>query len=139
MATAQQGTEEHILTRYTSVEIGTITSPCLIVLAAATVVYSWPPAVLGWFVSGLLGLLVAIASGRTSAVKLSLIKWPRPESKGDLAVNAIAYNGVLIIGTVLGQIVWTASNSLPLAAVVGAVLPVWFLKHIQFLVFLDGE
>ncbi|GAA0642640.1 hypothetical protein GCM10009019_00490 [Salarchaeum japonicum] len=54
-------------------------------------------------------------------------------------MNAIAYNGVLIIGTVLGQIVWTASNSLLLAAGVGAVLPVWFLKHIQFLVFLDVE
>jgi len=139
MATAQQGTEEHILTRYASVEIGTITSPCLIVLATATVVYNWPPAVLGWFVSGLLGLLIAVVSGRTSAIRPSLIKWPRAESRGDLAVNAIAYNGVLIIGTVLGQIVWTVSNSLLLAAGVGAVLPVWFLKHIQFLVFLDGE
>ncbi|WP_227262398.1 hypothetical protein [Salarchaeum japonicum] len=139
MTTAQQGFEKYILSRYTSVEISTLTSPCLFVLAAATVVYSWPPAVLGWFVSGLLGLLVAVASGRTSAVKLSLIKWPQPESKSDLAVNAIAYNGVLIIGTVLGQIVWTASNSLLLAAGVGAVLPVWFLKHIQFLVFLDVE
>jgi hypothetical protein len=87
----------------------------------------------------LLGLLVAVASGRTSAIKLSLIKWPRPEARGDLAVNAIAYNGVLIIGTVLAQIVWTASNSLLLAAGVGAVLPIWFLKHIQFLVFLDDE
>jgi len=139
MTTAQQGFEKYILSRYTSVEISTLTSPCLFVLAAATVVYSWPPAVLGWFVFGLLGLLVAVASGRTSAVKLSLIKWPQPESKSDLAVNAIAYNGVLIIGTVLGQIVWTASNSLLLAAGVGAVLPVWFLKHIQFLVFLDVE
>jgi hypothetical protein len=139
MATAQGETEEHILTQYVSVEICAITSPCLIVLATATIVYSWPPAVLGWFVSGLLGLLVAVASGRKSAVKPSLIKWPRPESRGDLAVNAIAYNGVLIIGTVLGQIVWTVSNSLLLAAGVGAVLPVWFLKHIQFLVFLDGE
>ncbi|EMA27589.1 hypothetical protein [Haloarcula japonica] len=139
MATAQQGTEEHILTRYASVEIGTITSPCLIVLATATVVYNWPPAVLGWFVSGLLGLLIAVVSGRTSAIRPSLIKWLRAESRGDLAVNAIAYNGVLIIGTVLGQIVWTASNSLLLAAGVGAVLPVWFFKHIQFLVFLDGE
>ena len=139
MATAQQGTEGHILTRFTAAEIGTITSPCLIVLATTTVVYSWPPAVLGWFVSGLLGLLVAVASGRTSAIKPSLIKWPRPESRGDLAVNAIAYNGVLMIGTVLGQIMWTASNSLLLAAGIGAVLPVWFLKHIQFLVFLDGE
>jgi hypothetical protein len=139
MATAQEETEEHILTRYVSVEICAITSPCLIVLATATVVYSWRPAVLGWFVSGLLGLLVAVASGRTSAIKPSLIKWPRPESRGDLAVNAIAYNGVLIISTVLGQIVWTAANSLLLAAVVGAVLPVWFLKHIQFLVFLNSE
>lgn len=68
MATAQQGAEEHILIRYASVEIGTIISPCLIVLATATVVYTWPPAVLGWFVSGLLGLLVAVVSGRTSVV-----------------------------------------------------------------------
>jgi hypothetical protein len=139
MTTAQQGFEKYILSRYTSVELVAITSPCLIVLATATVVYNWPSTVLGGFVSGLLGLLVAVASGRTSAVEFSLIKWPRPESKGDLAVNAIAYNGVLIIGTVLGQIVWTASNSLLLAAGVGAVLPVWFLKHIQFLVFLDSE
>lgn len=139
MTAAQQGFEKYILSRYTSVELVAITSPCLIVLATATVVYNWPSTVLGGFVSGLLGLLVAVASGRTSAVKLSLIKWPQPESKSDLAVNAIAYNGVLIIGTVLGQIVWTASNSLLLAAGVGAVLPVWFLKHIQFLVFLDSE
>ncbi|MDT3437660.1 hypothetical protein [Haloarcula sp. 1CSR25-25] len=139
MATAQQGTEGNILTRYTAVEIGTSTSPYLVVLAIASVVYSWPLTVLGWCVSGLLGLLVAVASGRTSAIKLSLIKWPRPEARGDLAVNAIAYNGVLIIGTVLAQIVWTASNSLLLAAGVGAVLPIWFLKHIQFLVFLDDE
>jgi hypothetical protein len=139
MATAQQETKEHILIRYASVEVGTLTSPCVIVLVTATVVYSWPPAVLGWFVSGLLGLIIAVASGRMSTVEFSLIEWPCPESRADVAVNGIAYNGVLIIGTVLGQTVWTASNSPLLAAGVGAVLPVWFLKHIQFLVFPDGE
>ncbi|MXR43074.1 hypothetical protein GRX01_17225 [Halobaculum sp. WSA2] len=139
MAAAQQDTKEHILTRYSAVEIGTITSPCLTILATATVVYGWPLTVLGWFVSGLFGLLVAVASDRTSVVEFSLIKWPQPESRGELAVNAIAYNGVLILGTVLGQIAWTVSTSLLLAAGVGAVLPVWFLKHIQFIVFLDDE
>lgn len=139
MTTTQQETEEHIMTRSTFVEIGAITSPCVGVLATVTVVYGWPPTVLGWFVSGVFGLFIAVPLGRTPAGKLSLLSWPRPEARDDVAVNVIAYNGVLIIGTVLGQIVWAISNSLLLAAAVGAVLPVWFLKHIQFLVLLDAE
>ena len=139
MPTTRSGSQNHVLSRFTSVELVVISSPSLVALTTATVVFTWPSTVLGWLFCGLLGLLVAVTSGRTSAIELSLIEWPRPETKGDVAVNAIAYNGVLIIGTVLGQIVWTVSNSFLLAAVVGAILPFWFLKHIRLLAFLDVE
>lgn len=116
-----------------------ITSPCLIGLVTVTVAYDWPPVVLGWFGLGVLGLVVAVASDRTATTEFSLITWPRAGSRDDLVVSAIAYNAVLIIGTVLGQVAWIASQSPPLAAGVGAILPVWFLKHIRFLVFLDDD
>lgn len=137
MSIARQGSQGHILNRYTSAELVIITSPCLISLAIGTVVFSWPPTILGWLSCGLFGLLIAIGSGRTSTIGFSLIEWPRPETKGDIAVNAIAYNGVLVLGTALGQVVWSISNSLLLAGGTGMILPLWFLKHIHLLVFLD--
>lgn len=139
MTTTGPDSQKYALSRSTPVELVTITSPTLVSLATATVVLTWPPTVLGWILCGLLGLLVAITSGRTSAIEFALIEWPCPETKGDVVVYAIAYNGVLLIGTLLGQMVWTVSNSLSLTAGVGAILPVWFLKHIQLLVFLDRE
>ena len=139
MSTTRPASQKHVLSRSTSVELVIITSPSIVALATATVVFTWPPTVLGWLLCGLLGLLVAITSGRTSAIGFSLVEWPRPETKGDVAVNAIAYNSVVILGTVLGQVVWTVSKSLILAAWIGAILPLWFLKHIQLLVLLDVE
>jgi hypothetical protein len=88
---------------------------------------------------GSLGLLVAIASGRRQSSKFSLIEWPRPDQESDVIVNGIAYNSVLILGSVLGQIAWTVSNSFLLTAGIGAILPFWFLKHIRLLAFPDVE
>ncbi len=139
MSNPRLSSQKHVLSRSTSVELVAITSPSLVALATATVVFTWPPTVLGWLLCGLLGLLVAVTSGRTSAIEFSLIEWPRPETKGDIAVNAIAYNGVMIPGTALAQFVWEISNNPLLAAGVGAILPIWFLKHIQLLAFLDVQ
>jgi len=139
MSTTRPASQKHVLSRSTPVELVAITSPSLVAIAIATAVFTWPPTILGWFICGSLGLLIAVTSGRTSAIKFSLIEWPRPETNGDVAVNAIAYNGVLIIGTALDQILWTASNSLLLTVGVGAILPLWFLKHIRLVAFLDEE
>lgn len=139
MSTASNGSRKSILNRHTSLELVTIASPCLIFLVAGTVVLSWPLAVLGWFSCGLLGLLIAVGSGRTSTIGLSLIDWPRPESNGDIVVSALAYNSVLFLGTVIAQVVWEISGNFVLTVGIGLFLPGWFLKHIHFLVFIADE
>jgi hypothetical protein len=47
MATTQQDSMKRVLWRQTSVELATTTSPSLIALSAATVVFNWPVTVLG--------------------------------------------------------------------------------------------
>lgn len=113
------------------------TSPTLGSLGVGTVVFSWPSTLLGWFSCGLLGLLIAVGLSRTPTAGYSLVDWPQPETKGDVAVNGIAYNGVLVLGVALAQVLWSVSNSILLAMIMGAILPIWFLKHIDLLAFLD--
>ena len=139
MPTTRRHPQNNTLNRYTSVELATISSPSLIFLTVGTVGFSWPSTVLWWLSCGLLGLLIAVGSDRTATIGYSLIDWPRPETKGDIAVSGIAYNSVLIIGTALAQVIWGVSNSLLLAASTGTFLPFWFLKHIHLLVFLGEE
>ena len=137
MPTKQRGLRGNTLSRYTSLELAVSTSPTVVSLAVGTMVVSWPFTLLGWLSFGLFGLLVAVGSSRTSTVGHSLVDWPRPETKSDVAVNGIAYNGVLVLGVTLAQVIWSVSNSILLAVITGTILPVWFLKHIYILAFLD--
>jgi len=100
--------------------------------------FSLPIVLLGWFGSGLAGLIIALSASRTSKSDYSLVQWPRPQTPGDILINGIAYNSVVLLGTVLAQVVWLASNSPLFGVGIGVILPLWFLKHIHLLVFL-GE
>ena len=139
MPFSQRIREEISLRRNTVVELAVTTSPLAICLAVVVVLFPASVRLLGWFACGLLGLYTTVGLSRTSAVGFSPLEWPRPETNGDLAVNAIAYNGVLILGTVLGQIVWSVSTGPLLAVGTSTILPFWFLKHIHLLMFLADE
>ena len=139
MPFSQRIREGASLRRNTVVELAGTTSPLTICLAVVVVLFPAPVTLLGWFACGLLGLCTTVGLSRTSEVGFSLIEWPRAETNGDLAVNAIAYNGVLILGTILGQVVWSVSTGLLLAVGTSTILPFWFLKHIHLLVFLAEE
>ena len=139
MSLSQRIREGAPLRRNTVVEIAGTTSPLAICLTVVVVLFPAPVRLLGWFTCGLLGLCTTVGLSRASAVGYSPLEWPRPETNGDLAVNAIAYNGVLILGTILGQVVWSVSTSLLLAGGTSTILPFWFLKHIHLLVFLAEE
>lgn len=130
-------TLKNVLQRHTAVELVAISGPSLVGFTLGVLVLSWPSAVLGWALCGLLGLFIAVGSGRTSVVEYSLIEWPRSTTTQDIAVNAIAYNGVLVLGTLLVQFVFAASDSITIAAFAATVLPFWFLKHIRLFVYLD--
>jgi hypothetical protein len=127
------------LEQNTVTELAVITSPTTTALILGVGLFSFPIALLGWLSCGLLGLLVAVTSGRTSNISYSLVDWPRPETTGNVAINGIAYNSVLILGIGLTQVVWIASDNVLLSVGIGAVLPSWFLKHIHLLVFLEEE
>ena len=127
------------LERSTVTELAVITSPITTILVLGVVFFSFPLILLGWLSCGLLGLLVIMASGRTSNISYSLVNWPRPETIGDVAINGTAYNSVLVLGISLAQVVWIASDKILLGVGIGAILPCWFLKHIHLLVFLGEE
>ena len=127
----------NMLKRYTPLEVTALASPSLVSLVYGVWIFSWPRTLLVWSVCGLVVLVLAVVSGRTSAIAYSLLEWPRPEIKSDVAASMVAYNGVLTLSIVLGQIAWNVSNNLLLATGIGALTPLWFLKHLRLLVFLD--
>ncbi len=126
------------LARCTVVELVAITFPLGASLVLGVSLFSLPIALLGWFGSGLAGLMVALSASRTSKSDYSLVQWPRPQTMGDILINGIAYNSVVLLGTILAQVVWLASKSTLLGVGIGVILPLWFLKHVHLLVFL-GE
>jgi hypothetical protein len=112
-----------------------VTTPGLFLLGAGAVFLSWPPTLFGWFSCGLVAILGTRFIDQSSVLDASIVVWPRPETRADFAVNAIAYNGVLVISTALSQLVWDLSRELAFAAVAAGFLPLWFLEHLSFLAF----
>lgn len=122
----------------TVLELIVVTLPTSSGLALGRLIFSVPMTLFSWFVTGMFVLIIVVASGRTSTIDYSLVKWPRPETVGDLIINGIAYDSVLVLGVGLAQMVWIASDNVLLSGGIAAILPIWFLKHIRLLVFL-GE
>lgn len=137
MSPTQHDIRGDVVGRYTVLEVTVLASPSLVSLVSGVWVFSWPRTLLVWFACGLGVLVLAVVSGRTSAIRYSLLEWPQSETKADIAASTIAYNGVLALGIVLGQIAWSVSNNRLLATSIGALLPLWFLKHLRLLVFLE--
>lgn len=105
MASTQHDVRRDVLGRYTALEVAVLTSPSLISLMGGVWFFSWPRTLFVWFTCGLVVLVLAVISGRTPAIAYSLLEWPRSETKADIATSMIAYNGVLVLSIVLGQIV----------------------------------
>jgi hypothetical protein len=134
----QSGTDYSVFREFTAIEIVGTVLPVLLLIIVSTILFSWPPTVLAWFSCGVGGLILVIWTGRAPTISVTVLDWPRPESGADIVINAIAYNGVLVLGTVIAEIVWQVSTTVLLAALVGVFLPFWFLKHIQFIAFMDS-
>lgn len=134
----QSGTDDSVFREFTAIEIVGTVLPVLLLIIVSTILFSWPPTVLAWFSCGVGGLILVIWTGRAPTISVTVLDWPRPESGADIVINAIAYNGVLVLGTVIAEIVWQVSTAVLLAALVGVFLPFWFLKHIQFIAFMDS-
>ncbi|WP_262174571.1 hypothetical protein [Haloarcula laminariae] len=124
---------------YTGVELIVTASPSVFLSLFITAVLGFPPSIIVWFSCGIAGLGLAIVSGRTNRVPFAVLDWPRPDHGGDLLINAIGFNGVLLLGTIVAEVVWRITASALFSVLGAALLPTWFLKHIQFIVFIDSE
>lgn len=123
--------------RHTVVEVLGTTVPVSVLFLVGTLTLASLWGTFGLFLWGSACLTVAVWTGRSVGVPIDLLEWPRPETGTDILVSVIAYDGVLLLGTFVAQLAWEASGSLAMALVVSGVLPVWFLKHVHFLAFLD--
>ena len=124
-------------TRNTVVEVLGTTVPASILILAGTIQLASLWRTFGLFIWGSVWLTLVIWTGRSGSVPVAVVDWPRPGTRADVVVTVIAYDGVLLLGTFVAQLAWEASGSLAIALVVSGVLPVWFLKHVHFLVLLD--
>ena len=126
-------------TRNTVVEVLVTTVPASLLILAGTIQLASLWRIFGLFLWGIVWLTVAIWTERSGGVPVDVVEWPRPGTRVDVLVTVIGYDSVLLLGTVVAQLAWEASGSLAIALVVSGVLPIWFLKHVHFLVFLDEE
>lgn len=86
--------------------------------------------VVGWVVLGVMALMIAVAGSRSSITRFSVLKWQN--SGIDILVQALVYNGVLAPSIAVTQVAWAATESVIASTVLAVVMPVWFLKHLQF-------
>jgi len=128
-----------VLSQSTVAEIVTTVLPCALILIGSTISFSLPLTMIGWFTCGVGGLVLTIGLSRANVLPSSILDWPQPQSGADIAVSAIAYNGVIVLGTVLAEFVWQVTSTILFAVPVGILLPLWFLKHIKFIAFIDSE
>ena len=56
----------------------------------------------------------------------------------DKVTAVIAYNATIGLGIVVGIFAWLTTRWFPIGVIVAAILPVWLLKHIRFILAL-GE
>jgi hypothetical protein len=89
-----------------------------------------PASVVGWAVLGVMALMIAVAGSRSSVTRFSVLKWQNPGM--DTLVQALVYNGVLTPSIAVTQVAWAATESVLVGTVLAIVMPVWFLKHLQF-------
>ena len=112
----------------TLVEVGLFTAPVAVVTTLAALFLTVQP--LAVFLSECSGLTLALSISRVSRYDW-VLDWPRPTAPVDQATSVVAYSGVCSVGVVLGSLVWSVGGWAP-ALLVGGLAPVWFLRHLRF-------
>ena len=123
----------------TVIEVVLLSVPTLLIFAILIWLTTSPLSLLGWVFAGTVGLTTVVSVSRSSAVHFGFARWPHPDDSVNAATLLIAYNGVLLISTLLSEVVWRVVNSWTIVLVVAVLLPVWFLKHIHLIIIALGE
>ncbi len=87
--------------------------------------------------SGTVGLTLAIALSRSSST-LAPVRWPQPKQRVDWITSGIAYTAALGLSVLLGDIVWSVTQHGFIGTTVSAIVPIWLLRHIRFLLTLTA-
>lgn len=116
--------------RQACIEVGWFAAPVGVIALIGA--FTWRPTVFWLAICGWAGLSLGIGRSRASE-GLTIIRWPHPSSTLDKVTTAIAYNGVLGLGTLVSTIAWLATRWFIIGVVVATVMPVWLLKHIRII------
>lgn len=136
MATAPlvEDTSHHAV--YACVEVVLLTGP-LWGLAIALSGFSLAVRTVSIVGTGVLAMALTIAYAYSKLSDELFPAWPTKRVTGDILVRLLGYNGSVGLGTIVGIVVATGSNSTALGAFVSGLGGVWFFKHLNF--FLEFE
>lgn len=116
--------------RRPTVEVLLVTTPTTGLLVAGWMLFASPIRLLGWAVVAVAGLIGVLRFGQNNSQRFDVVIWPR-EQMG-IVVSTIAYNGVLFPSIAIAEVAWGGTGSPAVGALLALLIPIWFLKHIAF-------
>jgi hypothetical protein len=124
-----------VLQQQPTADVLFLTVPTTGVLVVTWLLEISPTRLLGWAFVGTAGLIAAIKNSRNDSRQFNVTIWPRKRTR--VAVSALAYNGVLIPSIAIAQVAWAVTGSFLFGVLLAFLAPIWFLKHIHFILTLS--
>ena len=118
-----------------AIEISSYSFPLWSGIAIAILIGGYSPIFILFPFAGLGGLILSIGISRHSKRSFTLVAWPVPKERVERVTSAIAYNSTLLLGVVVAVISWLIANSWYWGTLFALVVPIWFLRHLQFFVY----